>query len=167
MDNKTIKKERNYWPHAIIGMIVAMVIACIFTVRFALENPVQMDSFYLDKYQHVENNINEILEKQQAFEKEYKVEYDTQKFSLQGANTFVMRIKDLAKNAYVDNAKIKLVISRPDTNEFNQEYDLTSAQDGAFVVNGIKVNKPGRWQILTRINVGDKSSYYKYEVFAN
>jgi hypothetical protein len=167
MSNDIKKKERNYWPHAIIGILVAMVIACGFTVKFALDNPVQMDSFYLDKYQHVENNINDILAKQEAFEKKYKIEFDTQKFSLHGANTFIMRIKDLVNGDYVNAAKIKLVISRPDTNAFNQEYDVTDATNGAFAINGIKVDKPGRWQVLTKINIGDKSSYYKYEVFAN
>ena len=58
--SKVLKKERNYWPHAIVTVLIFMVFACAMVVKIAMDNPVQMDSFYLDKYQQVDENINEI-----------------------------------------------------------------------------------------------------------
>ena len=56
----TLKKEKNYWPHAIVIVLIFMIFACIMVVKIAIDNPVQMDSFYFEKYQQVDENINTI-----------------------------------------------------------------------------------------------------------
>lgn len=165
--SENIKKERNYWPHSIVAGIIFIIIACIVTIKIALDNPVQMDSFYLEKYQSVDRNINDIMKAQKEFEKSYVLEYQTKKFSMNKANTFTFTIKNLETKSNVQKADIKLVITRPETNEFNQEFVLQASKGGVFTVEGIKAEKPGRWQILTKINIGEKSSFNKYEVFAN
>ncbi len=162
-----LKQEKNYWPHAIVMVLIFMVFACAMVVKIAMDNPVQMDSFYLEKYQTVNEDINSILEKQKVFEEKFAIKYETEKFIIGKPNTFKMSIKDIKNNNLVKNAEIKLVLSRPDTNEFNQEFNLKSAVNGFFTIDNIKVNKPGRWQILTKIKIGDKSSYNQYEVYAS
>ena len=163
----TIKKEKNYWPHAIVTVLCFMVFACAMVVKIAMDNPVQMDSFYLEKYQQVNENINDIREKQAIFEKNFTIIYKTQKFTMNEDNKFVMSIKDKHTDKLVKNAEIRLVISRPDTNEFNQEFLLNNTQDGNYLFEGIQAIKPGRWQILTKIKIDDKSSYNRYEVYAS
>ena len=165
--SKVLKKERNYWPHAIVTVLIFMVFACAMVVKIAMDNPVQMDSFYLDKYQQVDENINDIKEKQRVFEENFALVYKTKKFTMGKSNSFEMSIKNIKDKSTVQNADIRLVISRPDTNEFNQEFILKNAKNGVFVFDGIKAEKPGRWQILTKINIGDKSSFNKYEVYAS
>jgi len=162
-----VKQEKNYWPHAIVTVLIFMIFACAMVVKIAIDNPVQMDSFYLEKYQTVNKDINSILEKQKVFEENFAIKYKTKKFIIGKPNTFKMSIRDIKNNNFVKNAEIKLVLSRPDTNEFNQEFDLKSALNGVFTVEDIKVDKPGRWQILTKIKIDDKSSYNKYEVYAS
>ena len=44
-----VKTERNYYPHAVIGMIIGCVIACGYTIKIALDNPVEMDTYYMEK----------------------------------------------------------------------------------------------------------------------
>ena len=165
--NDTLKKERNYWPHAIVTVLIFMVFACAMVVKIAMDNPVQMDSFYLEKYQQVDENINEIKEKQRIFEENFALVYKTKKFTMGKTNSFEMSIKNIKNDSIVQNAEIRLVISRPDTNEFNQEFKLKSAKNGVFVFDGIKAEKPGRWQVLTKINIDDKSSFNRYEVYAS
>jgi len=163
----TIKKEKNYWPHAIVVVLCFMVFACAMVVKIAMDNPVQMDSFYLEKYQQVDENINEILTKQKEFEENFTLSYGTKKFTMGKDNSFKMSIKNLKDQSVVENAEITLVISRPDSNEFNQEFRLQKATNGVFVFDGIKTEKPGRWQILTKIKIGDMSSFNQYEVYAS
>ena len=162
-----VKDEKNYWPHAIVLVLCFMVIVCAVVVKIAFDNPVQMDSFYLEKYQDVNENINEIREKQKVFEENYAIGYETKKFTIGESNSFKMSIKNIKDQSNIQNAEIKLVISRPDSNEYNQEFTLKSAKNGIFIFDGIKAELPGRWQILTKIKIGDKSSFNKYEVYAS
>ncbi len=163
--SKTAKVERNYWPHAIVSMILMAIIACVWTIKIALNNPVEMDSFYLAKYQQVENNINEILENQELFDKRYTLQNDGIKFLMNEDNKVELKITDKTGNP-INNAKVQLMISRPETNANNQEFLLDKGVEGKYVFEGIKANKPGRWQILTRISIDGVEGYNKHEVYA-
>ncbi|DAB31851.1 MAG: hypothetical protein PWQ42_585 [Sulfurospirillum sp.] len=167
MSKSNVKTEKNYWPHSIIAGIVFIVIACIATIKVALDNPVQMDSFYLDRYQNVDRNYNQLQKAQKEFEKNFSLSYQTKKFNMNQPNSFSMSIQDLNKNTLVENAEVKLVISRPETNEFNQEFILKNPKNGVFEFHDIKINKPGRWQILTLVTINGLQAYNKHEVFAN
>ncbi len=162
----SVKKERNYWPHAIVAVLCFMVFACAMVVKIAMDNPVQMDSFYLEKYQQVDENINQILADQKEFEENFSLAYKTKRFTMGKENSFSMSIENINSKNLVNDAQIQLVISRPETNEFNQEFKLDSALNGIYTFSGIKVEKPGRWQVLTKIKIGDKSSFNHYEVNA-
>jgi hypothetical protein len=165
--NSKVKDEKNYWPHAIVLVLCFMVFACAMVVKIAMDNPVQMDSFYLEKYQTVNENINEIRAKQKVFEENFVLSYKTKKFTMGESNSFEMSIKNIKDQTIVKNAEIRLVISRPDSNDYNQEFTLKSTKNGVFIFDGIKAELPGRWQILTKINIGDKSSFNQYEVYAS
>ena len=41
---KSVKVERNFWPHTIVTMILLAIVACAWTIKIALDNPVQMDN---------------------------------------------------------------------------------------------------------------------------
>ncbi|WP_458700152.1 FixH family protein [Sulfurospirillum sp. 1307] len=159
-------KERNYWPHGIVMVLLFMVFACVMVVKISMDNPVQMDSFYLEKYQQVDENINAIKEAQVKFEKNYNLIYKTNKFKIGSNNSFEMSIKDIKSDKLIQNANITLVVTRPDVNDYNKEFKLTSAKNGIFKFDNIQVELPGRWQILTKIKIGDLSSFNKYEVYA-
>lgn len=160
------KIERNYWPHAIVSGIVFVVIACGFTIKIAMDNPVEMDSYYLEKYQSVDANINDILEKQAIFDKNYKIEHDKIEFAMGSNNKVEFSIKDKNNNTLTDEAKVRLVISRPETNKYNQEFIVENGKDGKYSFEGINFEKPGRWQVLTRISIKGMEGYNKYEVIA-
>jgi len=58
------------------------------------------------------------------------------------------------------------MISRPDTNKYNQKFTLKSTTDGKYIFKGIKIHNPGRWQVLTRISINGMEGYNKHEVYA-
>jgi hypothetical protein len=165
MPKTTVKIERNYWPHAIVTMILLAIIACGWTIKIALDNPVEMDSYYLAKYQKVETNINEILGQQELFDTKYNIKHHSVKFVQGEDNKIEFAITDKDGNA-INDAKVRLVISRPETNANNQEFLLQSGQNGIYAFDGIKADKPGRWQVLTRISIDGVEGYNKHEVFA-
>lgn len=159
-------KTKNYWPHAIVLVLIFMVCACAAVVVIAMKNPVEMDNFYMEKYQQVDENINEILAKQKIFEDTFEMQYKTKKFIIGQSNTFEMSIKNKIDGQMVEHANIKLMITRPETNKDNQEIVAKDAKNGVFVFEGIMADKPGRWQVLTMAVIDGKKGFNKYEVYA-
>lgn len=160
-----VKKERNYWPHAIIIMIGLVILACAETIVIALKNPVQMDTFYMEKYQKVDQNFNEILELQAKFNAKFDLSYSTKNFVL-GENSISIKILDKESGKELENAHITLLLSRPETNENNKEMKSSKSENGNYTFGPFDIQKPGRWQILTKIESGDFKGYSKYEVYA-
>lgn len=159
-----IKTERNYWPHAVIGMILSVVVAGGFTIRLALTNPVEMDTAYMAKYQKVDLHINEILELQAKFDARYTVQYSTKNFVL-GKNSIAISVTDKNGQA-INDASVTLLLSRPETNVNNLEMQPSQITNGNYTFDGITIEKPGRWQILTKIKIGELEGFQKYEVYA-
>lgn len=160
-----VKTERNYWPHAIVGMILATVVACGWTIKIAMSNPVEMDTFYMEKYQKVDQNINEIMELQEKFNAKFDLRYSTESFVI-GKNSFSIKLLDKANGKEIENAKITLLLSRPETNKDNKEMQPSKIENGNYIFESIETLKPGRWQILTKIEIGEFKGYSKYEVYA-
>lgn len=160
-----VSKERNYWPHTIIGMILATVVACGWTIKIAMSNPVEMDTFYMEKYQKVDQNINEIMELQEKFNAKYDLRYSTESFVM-GKNSFSIKLLDKENGKEIENAKVTLLLSRPETNKDNKEMKPSKIENGNYIFDVIEILKPGRWQILTKIEIGEFKGYSKYEVYA-
>ncbi len=161
----SVKSERNYWPHSIVAGIVAIVFACGWTIKIALDNPVEMDTFYMDKYQKVDENINEIMLLQDKFNAKFDLRYSTEKF-LVGQNSIAITLVDKQSGEMVEHANVKLLLSRPDSNKNNQEMKPSKAEKGVYTFGPFEANKVGRWQILTKIELGEFKGYSKYEVYA-
>jgi len=159
-----MKSERNYYPHAVIGMILGVVVAGGWTVKIALDNPVEMDTFYMEKYQKVENNIDKIMELQGKFDAKFDLAYSTEKFII-GQNSITLKLTDKSGNPVTD-AKIQLMLSRPETNKENQTFEPTKAENGLYTFGPFTISKPGRWQILSKIEVGEFKGYHKNEAYA-
>lgn len=92
-------------------MILATVVACAWTIKIALDNPVEMDTFYMEKYQKVDQNINEIMELQEKFNAKYDLRYSTESFVM-GKNSFSIKLLDKENGKEIENAKVTLLLSR-------------------------------------------------------
>lgn len=158
-------KERNYWPHAIVGSILAGVAACVWTVQIALSNPAEMDTFYMEKHQKVDENINNILELQKKFDANFIVDYSKETLLVGKENNLVFTLKT-QQGEFVKDANIVVMLSRPETNKYNQQLVFSKNEDGKYIFAPFKVEKPGRWKVLTKIKVGEFVGYKEYELLA-
>ena len=67
---------KNYWPHAIVTALILIVASCVATIILAVKNPVEMDGFYFERYQNVDENINEIEASQRRFDDKYALKFE-------------------------------------------------------------------------------------------
>ena len=156
--------EKNYWPHAIVGIILGMVAACGWMIKIAMDNPVEMDTFYMEKYQKVDENINTILELQEKFDARFALTYSTDTFVM-GQNTITLTLKTKNQEPIKD-ARFVVMLSRPETNKKNKELPLLKSDNGEYTFGPFEIDKPGRWQILSKIKIGEFMGYHKTEAFA-
>ncbi len=162
---KQSKLSELRWPIGIILAIMGVMALGVWTIEQANIKPVVMDDYYFDTYQDVETNINDIIKKQQAFDKKYHVDIDKKAFIL-GKNTLSIVIKTNT-NKPVNDANITLKITRPDTNEFDKKPKLISQKNGVYNFESFDIQKIGRWQIMTKITTADQLiSFSKNEVNA-
>lgn len=162
MDN--VKIERNYWPHAIVAMILGCIVACGWTIKIALDNPVEMDTFYMEKYQKVDQTINEIIELQTKFDAAFNLSYSTEQFAI-GKNSITLKLTDKSGKT-IDDATITMMLSRPETNKDNKQMSPSKIENGLYTFGPFDIQKPGRWQILSKIEMGDFKGYHKNEAYA-
>lgn len=159
-------KELNLWPHAIITMIILGIIAGGWTIKIALDNPVELDNYYFEKYQDVKRDMNEIMEKQDEFDANFAINYGIESIKLNQEFFVPIKIQNKTNNSYVKDANIAFMLTRPDTNKLNVELSATKAKDDIFTFGPLKVDKIGRWQILTKIEINGKVGFFTKEVNA-
>ncbi|NLC27754.1 MAG: 4-hydroxy-3-methylbut-2-en-1-yl diphosphate synthase [Campylobacteraceae bacterium] len=161
------KKELNAWPYAIVGSIFLVVIACGITIKIALNHPVQLDEgYYLSKYQDVDNSINDLLAKQRIFDETYTVEHNLRKVIMGKSTIIPVSVRLKTDLSLVDKASIELLLTRPDSNDFNLKMQSSTTKDGSYLFGPITVDKPGRWQLLAKVRVGEDEGFIKHEIFA-
>ncbi len=157
------KKEANYWPYAIVGMILTVVILGAWTIKVAIKNPVQLENSYMMKYQDVDENINEILEKQRRFDMKYSIALDSNRLK-PGKNRIEVKILD-NKGAPVKGAKVKVLLTRPNTAQHDIELEKFAYSDGRYLSEEFILDKIGRWNIVAKVELGGDEGYKKYKTF--
>jgi hypothetical protein len=159
------KQKANYWPHFIVLAIFGVAGLCVWTVKIAVNNPVEMDSFYFDSYYNVDQDINNIILKQQAFDKKYSVTLPRKNFKL-GINHITLKVNDLETGKGVDDANVTVVITRPNTQRLDKKPKQLSSQDGRYTFEPFEIQNLGRWQIMSKVTIGELTTFKKLEVNA-
>jgi len=157
------KEEVNFWPYAIVGMILTVVMLSAWTIKVALKNPVQLENSYMMKYQDVDENINEILRKQRAFDEKYSVSLDGNRLQLLRNRVRVV-LTDGA-GAPVKGAQIVALVTRPDSVEHDVRLDEFTMDADGYLSGLFDLPKKGRWNIVVRIKVGDDEGFKTYKTF--
>ncbi len=162
---KQSKLSELRWPIGIILAIFGLILLSIWTIEQANKQPVVMDDYYLDTYQNVEMNINDIIAKQQAFNKKYDVIIAVDQFVI-GKNKLAITVKT-KDDQPVNDANITVKITRPDTDIYDQRPKVISSENGRYQFEEFNISKIGRWQIMTKIKTPDQLvSFSKTEVNA-
>jgi len=159
------KEKANYWPHAIVLAIFGVAGLCVWTVNIAVNNPVELDSFYFDSYQNVEQNYNDIINSQEAFDAKYDVILPAKDLKI-GKNTIMIKVMDKEHNSGIDEANVTVVITRPDTQRLDKKPKVISTLNGVYALEPFEIKRLGRWQIMSKVRVGDLTTFKKLEVNA-
>ncbi len=146
------------WPYAIGASIIAIFGACVATVFVANTLPVEKSDTYMMGYHEADAKANELLQAKILFEKHYKIEYVTQEFRTQKA-ILSYKISDKDANP-IDNANIKVVVTRPNNHKHDQELSNPKVQNGIYTFEPITLPQEGRWDIMAKVSVGELERFY-------
>lgn len=146
------------WPYAIGASIIAIFGACVATVFVAGTLPVEKSDIYMMEYHEADAKANELLQAKILFDKRYRVEYVTEEF---GAQKAVLSYKLSDKDANpIDNANIKVVVTRPNNHKHDQELSNPKVQNGIYTFEPITLPQEGRWDIMAKVSVGELERFY-------
>jgi len=152
------KNSGRIWPYAIGASIVLVFGACVATIVITSKMPVEKSDTYMMGYHEADASVNEIIEARIAFDKKYKIEYKTDSLSLESSE-IKYKITDTDGNA-VDNATLKVVVTRPNNHKHDQELVNPSVSEGVYSFAPIKLPEAGRWDIMAKVDIGENQRFY-------
>ena len=145
------------WPWIVVGGILGVVGLSYWTVKIALENPVQLSDLDMQDYRHFEHDANENIRAKIAFDQKYSLEYLTETFKSEGAD-IIFKVTTRTGEP-VNDANFTVRVTRPGTHEFDRNVSVRSVQDGVYSFKSVSLPKEGRWDILTHVQIGDEHRY--------
>jgi len=175
---KEHNKEKTYWPHMIIGFIFIGITLGYWTVKHAVQMPVQEVNEYMMKYQVADIGINDILKKKQAFDKEYIIKLNDVKMMVmtdninskipqpnavslnKGENSFSYTVtkKD---GTIVSNAEVSFLLTRPHTVKDDVMIEKVAFKNGVYKTPKLNIIKAGRYTLQFRAKIDDNIIGYK------
>ncbi len=142
-----------HWPIGIITSIILIVIACAVTIYVALLQPTRENRDMMVDYHTFDANVNDVIIAGIKFNRKYKLSYTGEGVSLEGS-TISFKVEDENGNP-VDNAKVEVIISRPITTDNQVVLQNPRIDNGNYIFEDVRVAKKGRWNILTKVTVGE------------
>jgi len=152
------KNSGRAWPYAIGASIILVAGFCVATVVVTSKANIQESDAYMTHYQEANMIANDVIKAKIKFDNKYKIEYITKQITKENSK-LLYKVTDINEKP-IDDAKILLSISRPETKEFNKKVDNFSVQDGLYSFNKIDFPKDGIWNIIAKISIGDDYKFY-------
>ena len=153
--------NKNYWPHFIIALVLFAIALGVWTVKVAIDNPVELDDTYMMKYQQVDEKIYDIMKMKQEFDKEYKIVPLTNKLDFPDA-MFVFTIISKKDGKPVKGMNVIVLFTRPDTSKYDIKVKAIY-KDGKYIAHA-KLPLEGRWNVLLKIDKDKLTVYEKYKL---
>jgi len=145
------------WPYA-IGIAITLVFSfCVATIFITGSSAIQESDAYMIKYQEADLNANDFIKKRMAFDKLYTIEYVTKKIS--GESPVISYKVSTKDGLALNSAKIKIAISRPETDEFDKTLEHPSVDNGIYSFTLEEFPKKGVWNIIAKVSVDDKERF--------
>lgn len=173
------RKEKNYWPVMIIGFIFIGIALGYWTVKSASMMPVQKSNDYMLSSHQTDATINEIQQKQHAFNEAYMIKLVGKERKVFNTNihskvppkpavilqkdansfTFEIRRKD---GRLVEDANVSFLLTRPHTTQDDIKVAQVPFDNGTYVIKDINVTKPGRYELMLKVEIdNDHIGHYK------
>jgi len=109
-------------------------------------------------YQDADADANKIIKARIAFNKKYKIEYVTDGLS-QESTVIKYKIYDGKFNP-VNNAKLKVIITRPNNHKHDQELNNPTVENGIYTFTSTTLPEAGRWDVMAKVNIDDLQRFY-------
>ncbi len=155
------KKESNYWPHFIFALVVFAITLGVWTVKTAIDNPVEMDNSFMMKYQDVDKNFYNIEKEKKEFDKLYTLELKNRKLD-PGKNQIVLFVKERNTSKPLTGAHVEVLLTRPFTTKFDKK-SKAHFENGAYITD-LNISQEGRWNIIFKISDSNLTRYKTYKL---
>jgi YtkA-like len=152
------KNAGRKWPIIIAVSIVAVIGLGVLTVKIAINNPVEVSNYGMQQYHQYDDNVNNILAAKILFDKKYTVTFMTPQITEKGA-LIAYQVIDKSGKA-VNDAKIDVVLTRPDTTKLDVNLTQPSVNEGKYTFSAVDLPRVGRWDVLAKIAIGTDQRYY-------
>jgi len=146
------------WPYAISISILFIFGACVATIIVANKLPVEKSDTYMMGYHEADSKVNDIIEDAISFNNKYNIEYITDSLS-QESSIIKYKITNISGDA-VNNAEVKVIITRPNNHKHNQELNNPKVDNGIYSFDTVTLPKAGRWDIMAKVNIEDNQRYF-------
>lgn len=152
------KNPGTKWPILIGLSIVGVIGACVWTVKVAINNPVEMSDYGMQNYHQYDRDVNQIIEAKIAFDQKYVIAFLTPQITEKGTVIeYGLKTKD---GVEIDNAKVDVILTRPDENKYDINLTNPTVSRGKYTFAPVDLSKAGRWDIMAKITVGTDQRYY-------
>lgn len=152
------KNPGTKWPVMIAVSIAGVIGACIWTIKVALNNPVQMSEYGMQNYHLYDANVNDIIAAKIAFDKKYTIALLTPQISEKGS-VIEYSVTDKTGKA-VDNANVEVILTRPNETQHNMSLINPTVLNGKYTFGSVDLPLAGRWDILAKVTIGEDQRYY-------
>jgi hypothetical protein len=145
-------KSGKLWPYAIGGAITLVFGFCVTTIVVTSKADIQKSDAYMTYYQDADANVNDYIQEKIFFDKKYNIKFLP--VALGKKDTLIQyKLTDKMGNP-IDNAKMILAISRPETEEYKQTLKDTKVSNGIYTFKDANFPKVGLWNLILKVSVG-------------
>jgi hypothetical protein len=168
--------KKTYWPHMIVGFLLLALTLSFWTVKTASSLPVQEVNNYMMKYQQADIHMNDILEKKQAFDKDYTIVLENVEMVAmtdnihakrpqpnvvklaKGMNQFMYQVKH-KNGTVVNDANVSFLLTRPHSRHDDVMQKSISFDNAQYHTQALNIKKEGRYTLQLRVVIGNKVGY--------
>jgi len=150
------------WPIGIATAIILVFSFCVGTVVITQSAHIQESDAYMTHYQDADAHVNDLIKAEIAFNKKYNLSFVTKKIIAKGTD-LSYKITDKNLKA-INNAKLTLAISRPESKEFNHTLENPIVKDGIYSFVGVKFPKAGVWNLVLKVEIDKNYRFYNVKV---
>jgi len=156
------KSNGRIWPYS-IGLAITIVFSfCVMTIVVTQTANIQESDSFMLNYQDADAKANDLIKAEIAFDKKYNVLFTSRDVSIANS-TFKYSVHD-KNGAALNNAKLTLAISRPETDDFNKKFDNPIVEDGTYTFSNVKFSKPGVWNLLLKVEIDKDYRFFDVKV---
>lgn len=152
------KNPGTKWPIIIAVSIIGIIGACVWTIKVALNNPVEMSEYGMQNYHEYDRDANEIIKAKIAFDQKYSLSFLTSQLSEKGS-VIEYKLMDVSGKP-VNDAFFEVILTRPDSKKFDINLSTPSVSDGKYSFAPVDLPKVGRWDIMAKVSVGNDQRYF-------